>query len=143
MVGCDYSVASFGAGMMDDRNELLEVNQAFYRAFEKKDIEAMSNVWSQGVATICIHPGWNVLRGWKDIKLSWTKIFQNTNYIEIETEILTTEIRGDLAYVVLVENVFQVINGRRTQAQSLATNIFERMAQKWYLVNHHASPIVR
>lgn len=129
--------------MTDERTELLEANKAFYRAFERKDIEAMSSVWSQGVATICIHPGWNALRGGKDIRNSWERIFKNTNYIEIETEILVTEIRGDLGYVVLIENVFQVIDGRRTQAQSLATNIFERMAQKWYLVNHHGSPIMR
>jgi ketosteroid isomerase-like protein len=129
--------------MSDPRTELLDTNQAFYRSFEKKDIEAMSNIWSQGIATICIHPGWNKLKGWKEIRYSWEQIFKNTNYIEIETEIITAEIRGDIAYIVLVENVFQVINGRRTQAQSMATNIFERMAQKWYLVNHHASPIMR
>jgi ketosteroid isomerase-like protein len=58
-------------------------------------------------------------------------------------EIVTSEIRGDLAYLVLVENLFQVAGGKRTQAQSLATNIFERMGQKWYLINHHASPIMR
>ncbi|MFB2833961.1 nuclear transport factor 2 family protein [Floridanema evergladense] len=128
---------------MTNSNEVLEANQAFYRAFEKKDIEAMSNVWSQGVVTICVHPGWNVLRGWKDIRYSWEQIFKNTSYVEIDVEIVTNEIRGDLAYVVLVENVFQILSGRRTQAQSLATNIFERMGQKWYLINHHASPIMR
>ncbi|MFB2880128.1 nuclear transport factor 2 family protein [Floridanema aerugineum] len=128
---------------MTDIDEVLEANQAFYRAFEKKDIEAMGNVWSKGVATVCVHPGWNVLRGWKEIGYSWEQIFKNTAYIEIDVEIVTSEIRGDLAYLVLVENVFQVLGGRRTQAKSLATNIFERMGQKWYLVNHHGSPIMR
>lgn len=129
--------------MTGDRTEVLDTNKAFYRAFERKDIEAMSSIWSQGIATICVHPGWKVLKGWKDIRYSWEQIFKNTNYLEIEQEIITTEIRGDLAYVVLLENVFQVISGRRTQAQSLATNIFERMGGKWYLVNHHASPVMR
>jgi ketosteroid isomerase-like protein len=129
--------------MNEDKTAVLEANQAFYRAFERKDIEAMSRVWSQGVATICVHPGWQALKGWKDIRYSWEQIFKNTNYIEVELEIVVAEVRGDIAYVVLVENVFQVINGRRMQAQSLATNIFERMAQKWYLINHHASPVMR
>lgn len=129
--------------MAGDRTEVLDTNKAFYRAFERKDIEAMSSIWSQGIATICVHPGWKVLKGWKDIRYSWEQIFKNTNYLEIEQEIIATEIRGDLAYVVLIENVFQVISGRRTQAQSLATNIFERMGGKWYLVNHHASPVMR
>jgi len=125
------------------RSEILATNEAFYRAFEKKDIEAMSAVWSQGTGSLCIHPGWNVLRGWKEIRNSWVKIFQNTAYVEINTDIISTEIRDNLAYVVLVENVLQIVNGRRTEAQSLATNVFEILGGKWYLVHHHASPIMR
>lgn len=129
--------------MSETQTEVLEANKAFYRAFERKDIEAMSRICSQGIATICIHPGCDFLKGGIEITTAWDKIFQNTNYIEIETEIITLEIRGDLAYIVLLEKIFQVINNRRMQAQSLATNIFERMGGKWYLVNHHASPIIR
>jgi len=129
--------------MTSDRTEVLAANQAFYRAFERKNIEAMTAVWSQGTGSLCIHPGRDVLRGWKDIHASWEAIFKNTNYIEIETEVITTEVKDNIAYVVLIENVFQVLGGRRSQAQSIATNIFENMAQKWYLVNHHGSPILR
>ncbi|MBD1890859.1 nuclear transport factor 2 family protein [Coleofasciculus sp. FACHB-SPT9] len=128
---------------MSDEQEVLAANQAFYRAFEKKDIEAMSAICSQGTGTLCIHPGRKALKGRKEIRSSWEQIFKNTSYIEIETEIVTTEIRDNIAYVVLVENVFQVSGGRRVKAQSMATNIFERMAQKWYLVHHHGSPLMR
>lgn len=129
--------------MSEKRTEVLAANEAFYRAFEKKNIEAMTAVWSQGTGSLCIHPGRDVLRGWKDIRSSWEMIFKNTNYIEIETDIIATEVRDNLAYVVLVENVFQVMGGRRVKGQSMATNIFERMAGKWYLVNHHGSPVMR
>jgi ketosteroid isomerase-like protein len=128
---------------MTNNSEILAVNDAFYRAFEKKDIEAMSAVWSQGTASLCVHPGWDVLRGWKAISTSWQKIFKNTPYIEINTEIVTVEIRDHLAYIVLVENVMQVINNRKIEARSLATNIFEFLGGKWYLIHHHASPIMR
>ncbi|MBO3463316.1 nuclear transport factor 2 family protein [Aetokthonos hydrillicola Thurmond2011] len=129
--------------MTNQRSEVLAANEAFYRAFEKKDIEAMSGVWSQGTASLCVHPGWNVLRGWKEIQTSWIKIFQNTAYIEINTDIITTEIGDNIAYIVLVENVLQVINGRRIEAQSMATNVFQLLGGKWYLVHHHASPMMR
>ncbi|MDJ0736784.1 MAG: nuclear transport factor 2 family protein [Nostocaceae cyanobacterium] len=129
--------------MTDQRSEILAVNEAFYRAFEKKDIEAMSGVWSQGTGSFCVHPGWNLLRGWKQIRSSWEKIFKNTPYIEINRDIVSCEIRGNIAYIVLVENVMQVVNGKRMEAQSLATNIFELLGGKWYLIHHHASPIVR
>lgn len=126
-----------------DLAEILAANQVFYRALEKKDIEAMSSVWSQGISILCTHPGRKVLRGWKQVRSSWEAIFRNTNYMEIDIEIVATEVRGNIAYVVLIENVFQIISGRKVQAQSIATNIFERMAQKWYLVNHHGSPVLR
>ncbi|MDX2096340.1 MAG: nuclear transport factor 2 family protein [Leptolyngbyaceae cyanobacterium bins.59] len=121
---------------------VLDVNQAFYRAFEKKDITAMGEVWSKGTATLCVHPGWDVLRGWESIGGSWERIFRNTSYLEIDTDIITTEIHGDLAYVVLMEKVLQVSGGRRTNARSLATNVFEQLGQRWYLVHHHASPVM-
>ena len=129
--------------MNNKNSEILANNEAFYRAFEKKDIEAMSVVWSQGTGSLCIHPGWNVLRGWKEVRTSWEQIFKNTAYIEINTDIITTEVRDNIACIVLVENVFQVIEGRRIQAQSIATNVFELLGGKWYLIHHHGSPIMR
>lgn len=129
--------------MSNNRTEVLATNEAFYRAFEKKDIEAMSLVWSQGTGSCCIHPGRNVLRGWKDIRPSWEIIFKNTNYIEVEIEVISTEIRDNIAYLIIIEKVLQISIGRRVQAQSIATNIFERMASKWYLIHHHGSPLMR
>jgi len=129
--------------MTNERTQVLAANEAFYRAFEKKDLDAMSIVWSQGTASLCIHPGRDVLRGWRDIRSSWDLIFRNTKYLEIETEIITTEVRGNIAYVILIENLLQISSGRRLQAQSIATNIFERIADSWYLVHHHGSPIMR
>jgi ketosteroid isomerase-like protein len=129
--------------MSNERTEVLAANEAFYRAFEKKDIEAMSVIWSQGTGSLCIHPGRNMLRGWREIELSWLQIFRNTKYLEIETEIIAVEIRDNVAYVILIEKLLQIVGGRSVQAQSMATNIFERMASTWYLVHHHGSPIMR
>ncbi|MBC1219306.1 nuclear transport factor 2 family protein [Nostoc sp. UCD121] len=125
------------------KDEVLAANAAFYRAFERKDIEIMSTVWSQGTGSFCIHPGSNILRGWKEIRISWEQIFKNTAYIEINTDIIATEILDNIAYVVLRENVFQVVSGRRLEAQSTATNVFHCLGGKWYLVHHHGSPILR
>jgi ketosteroid isomerase-like protein len=128
--------------MAGDRELILAANQAFYRAFEKKDLEAMEAVWSKGMGCLCIHPGRDALKGWVDIRTSWERIFQNTQYLEIDTDILTIEVSGDLAYVVLVEHVLQIGSGRRIEAQSMATNGFERMGGRWYMIHHHGSPIV-
>ena len=74
---------------------------------------------------------------------SWEAIFKNTDYLEIDTEIINVDIGQEIAYIVLVEKVTQINKGRRLEAQSMATNSFRKMAQKWYLVHHHGSPIVR
>ena len=129
--------------MTDTQTDVLAANEAFYRAFEKKNLEAMSQVWSQGTASLCIHPGRNALRGWKQIRDSWETIFKNTKYLEIEIEVITTEIRDTTAYIVLFERVLQASGGRTIKAESIATNIFEQLAGKWYLIHHHGSPLVR
>ncbi|HIK56595.1 MAG TPA: nuclear transport factor 2 family protein [Synechococcales cyanobacterium M55_K2018_004] len=127
---------------MSDTQSILDTNRAFYRAFERRDLEAMSAVWSKGTGSLCIHPGRGVLIGWEEIHDSWHQIFKNTDYLEIETDIKSTEVIGNLAYIVLVETLFQVVRGRRMQAQSMATNVFEKMGTSWYLVHHHGSPLM-
>jgi uncharacterized protein (TIGR02246 family) len=128
--------------MTDEEKAVLAANEAFYRAFEKKDIDAMTALWSQGINTACVHPGRSALRGGDKIRKSWEAIFKNTAYLEIDTDIITTEISGDIAYVLLVEKVLQVTQGRNMKAQSMATNIFERMGGNWYLIHHHGSPVM-
>lgn len=128
---------------MSEKQELLAANETFYRAFEKKNIEILSEICSHGSATVCIHPGRDALQGWENIRSSWVKIFKNTNYLEIETEIISAEVSGNLGYVVLIEKLFQVVRGRKMEAKSIATNIFESMGEKWYLIHHHGSPVMR
>ncbi len=123
--------------------DILVANKAFYRAFEKKDLEAMALVWSQGTSSICIHPGREALQGWESIQQSWQTIFRNTAYVEIDTTVVTTEMSGNLAYVILIEKVMQVVQRRRLEARSMATNIFEKMGSHWYLIHHHGSPLAK
>jgi uncharacterized protein (TIGR02246 family) len=127
---------------MSDKQDVLDANYAFYRAFEKRDFEAMAEVWSKSIDSLCIHPGRSPIKGWQQIGTSWQKIFRATKYMEIDTEITLVEVSGDLAYVVLVESVMQVSGGNRMKAKSIATNLFERMGGKWYLVHHHGSPLL-
>ncbi len=126
-----------------EQEAVLAANHSFYRAFEKRDLEAMSAIWSQGVASLCIHPGRHALKGWDAIHQSWEQIFRATDYLEIETEILGIDCHPPLAYVVLVEKVLQVAGRRRIESRTTATNVFEFMGSTWYLVHHHGSPLLR
>jgi ketosteroid isomerase-like protein len=122
---------------------VLAANEGFYQAFRERDSGAMSRLWWQGTSSLCIHPGGRVLRGWEAIGASWESIFRHTDSLEIELDLLKIEIDQALAYVVVRETVLQSSRGRELQAQSVATNLFQKMAQKWYLVLHHGSPIMR
>jgi len=128
--------------MTDENQAILAANQGFYRAFEKRDIAALDGILSKGIGTVCIHPGRAAIRGFDNIRNSWDLIFKNTDYIEIDLDVITTEINGDIGYVILVENLMQVTGGRRIKAQSMATNIFEKMGGNWYLIHHHGSPLI-
>ncbi|MEO0456367.1 MAG: nuclear transport factor 2 family protein [Cyanobacteria bacterium P01_A01_bin.114] len=128
--------------MSNEQAAVREANQTFYRAFEKKDIEAMEAVCSKGIGSLCIHPGRQAIKGWDAIRTSWLQIFKATRYLEIDLDVMSVEVSGDLAYVVLVEHIMQVSGNRRVEAKSMATNTFERMGGQWYLVHHHGSPIM-
>ena len=128
--------------MKDENQEILEVNQAFYRAFEKRDIIALHGILSQGISTVCIHPGRGPICGFKNIRNSWDLIFKNTDYIEIDTDVIIAEVNGDIGYVILVENIMQISRDTTIKDKSIATNIFEKMGGNWYLINHHASPVL-
>ena len=129
--------------MDGNKAEVLATNEGFYRAFEKKDLDAMALIWSQGTGSTCAHPGGSLLQGWPSVRQSWEAIFTNTDYLEINFSILSVELGDRIAYVLVEENVLQISRGRRLEAQSLATNIFQKLGPKWYLTHHHGSPIVR
>lgn len=128
---------------LSDKEAVLAANRAFYRAFSSRDLSAMNLLWWQGTTSSCVHPGWQLLAGWESIQSSWQSIFRNTDSLEIEIEIIHLEIDRSLAYAIVSETVLQSSVGRKLKAQSIATNIFQKMAQKWYLIHHHGSPIMR
>ncbi|WAL60440.1 nuclear transport factor 2 family protein [Thermocoleostomius sinensis] len=127
---------------MSDNQAVLAANQAFYRAFEQKNLEALSAIWLKGDNSVCIHPGRPPLKGWERISTSWDEIFKNTDSIQLTTETIAAGVSGNIAYVVLLEKLSQVIQGRSVDVQSIATNVFARTPEAWRLVHRHGSPIL-
>lgn len=126
-----------------DKEIVLATNESFYQAFSSQDLQAMTSLWWQGSTSLCIHPGSQPILGWSDIRNSWDAIFRNTDSLEIDIEIVKVETDRSLAYVMVREIVLQSSRGKKMKAQSMATNVFQKMAQKWYIVSHHGSPIMR
>ena len=118
--------------------EVRAANQAFYDAHEGRDFEAMRAIWEHSDRTVCVHPGWPILRTWPIIEDSWRRILAGPGRNQF---ILTNEavaIDGDFAWVTLDENLMDT-NGTGTVA---ATNLFSRVAGEWKLIAHHGSPVM-
>lgn len=120
---------------------MLAANAAFYRAFESLNLTRMEAVWLRAAHVQCVHPGWGLLVGWGPVMESWQRIFANTLAMRFTLTALRVEVVGDLAWVVLTENLESQHREGESAAQVQATNIFQRHAGRWFLVHHHGSPV--
>ena len=127
---------------MADQKEIIEANQAFYRAFESLDLERMEAIWLRDPRIVCIHPGWRRLVGWGPVMDSWEKIFQSAFEMKFELDEISVTSSADLAVVVVEENLTQRGYDGIARAQVLSTNVFERVGNAWMMVLHHGSPVM-
>lgn len=129
--------------MSEDRKLVAEANENFYRAFESLDIKQMEKVWAKGDHIQCGHPGWRILRGWNAVMESWRRIFANTPMIRFMVTDVCIEIRGDMAWVTLYENLNSAVEGQNISATILTTNIFENGPGGWRMIHHHGSSVAQ
>ena len=119
-------------------DELSRRNQAFYEAFEARDLDAMSDIWEHSDRVSCTHPGWSVLRGWGAVAASWLAMFQGPQQIQFILTDEHVEVDGDLGWVTVDENII----GDQTGSTVSALNVFVRGESGWRLVAHHGSAVV-
>lgn len=129
--------------MTDDQKEVAKANERFYSAFESLNIGQMESVWAKDADIQCGHPGWRILRGWKPVMESWQRIFENTPQIRFMLTDVAIEVRGDLAWVTLYENLNSSLEGQNVAATILTTNIFRRAADGWRMIHHHGSSVAQ
>lgn len=113
-------------------------NQAFYEAFEARDLDAMSDCWEHSDRVVCTHPGWRTLRGWGAVSGSWFALFGSPSQLQF---ILTQEevtVAGGIAWVTVDENLISTEMGSGTVA---ALNVFALDGGRWRLVAHHGSSV--
>jgi ketosteroid isomerase-like protein len=126
----------------DDHRDVAAANARFYRAFEALDAEAMESVWAHGEHVKCAHPGWPLLVGWAAVRDSWRRIFASTEEMRFTVGAVAVVVGADLAWVTCTENILSDVRGRVAVTSLLATNLFERSAEGWLMVHHHASPVM-
>ncbi len=116
-------------------NDLLNANQAFYKAFAAGDFSALVKVLAEVDGLSVIHPGSTAILGRDAVLASWENILQNSGGSTIQCRNATAHIHGDMAYVICHE-VFP-------EGQLTATNIFIIEHGEWRMVHHQAGPETR
>ena len=129
--------------MTEEEKAVAKANESFYSAFESLDIKKMESAWARDADVQCGHPGWRILRGWNPVMESWRRIFENTPIIRFMLTDLLIEVRGELAWVTLYENLNSSLEGQNVAATILTTNIFRKGSDGWRMIHHHGSSVAQ
>lgn len=116
----------------------LEAEAAFYEAFGNADLEAMMRVWAYSFDIACIHPSGHRIEGIPEIRKSWAAIFADRVPRSIELRGRVVVGSDDFRIHMLEENI--TVPGTSFAAPPvLATNVYQRLRDGWYITLHHAS----
>ena len=113
--------------------EVLEANEAFYRAFSARDVVALEAAWSRRAPVACIHPGWDALDGHEEVVGSFRAILESGAAPRVRCTLAQAHLLGEVAFVTCHE----LVEG----AVLVATNLFVREDGAWRLCHHQASPL--
>jgi ketosteroid isomerase-like protein len=113
--------------------EVLEANEAFYRAFAARDVTAMDAAWAVAAPVACIHPGWDVLDGREEVLGSFRAILGSGSAPRVRCTLAQAHMLGEVAFVTCHE----LVEGARL----VATNLFVREDGAWKLCHHQASQL--
>ncbi|MGH9704601.1 MAG: nuclear transport factor 2 family protein [Candidatus Acidiferrales bacterium] len=120
---------------------LRAANQRFYAAFESLDFGQMEGIWLHEDWVQCVHPGWDLLVGWDEVRDSWARIFANTKRIKLALSSVRARVEGEVAWVACTEHVTSLFSSGFDEALVQATNIFVLREGEWALVARHSSPL--
>jgi ketosteroid isomerase-like protein len=115
--------------------EILEANQAFYRAFAARDLPAMSALWAVRAPVACVHPGWDALDGREEVLASFRAILESASAPAVTCTLAQAHAVGETGTAFVT--CHELVPGARL----VATNHFVREDGAWRLFLHQATPL--
>lgn len=113
------------------------VEEAFYAAMRRGDLQAMMALWSDDEEVVCVHPGGPRLIGLDAVRASWERILGG-GAVNVEV----TGVRSTTGAVLCVHNVIERVHvqGHRSAelVQCVATNVYVKGPRGWRMLIHHA-----
>ncbi len=115
-----------------------DVENAFYDALERADLETMMALWADDEEIFCVHPGAPRLQGHAAIRESYEMIFER-GPVHIRPRQLHVSQNMGCSVHSLVEEVNTPDDPDWQEAHIVATNVYLKTPQGWRIVSHHAS----
>ncbi|HLT26983.1 MAG TPA: nuclear transport factor 2 family protein [Zeimonas sp.] len=118
------------------------VEEAFYDAMQRGDLEAMMALWADDEDVLCIHPGSDRFIGLSAVRASWERIFRHGH-----VEIRRTDVQAHTGAVLAIHNVIEQtlaldphgVGSGLQIVECIATNVYVKQADGWRIMLHHAA----
>ena len=115
------------------------IESQFYEALQTGDIVKLMSCWADEDDIVCVHPGGPRLIGSASIRAAFETMFANGTIAARPEHICKVESLTSAMHNVIERIGIQTPEGMQ-YALVVATNVYQRTAQGWRMVAHHASP---
>lgn len=115
-----------------------DVAQAFYQAFEARNLDAMMAVWAEDEEVVCVHPGSARLVGYDAIRHGWEQLFNSGQRLSFRLDQVVMVETVGLATHSAIEHI-TVLSDNNATGTAICTNVFVRTPHGWRMVLHHSS----
>ena len=116
-----------------------DTEAAFYEALQTGDIEKLMACWADEDDIVCVHPGGGRLLGAVAIRAMFDAMFANGSIQARAEKIHIVAAMGFSVHSVL-ERIDVLTEDGPRHAYVITTNVYQKTAEGWRMVAHHASP---
>jgi uncharacterized protein (TIGR02246 family) len=116
-----------------------DIEQQFYEALQRADIEALMAIWSDDDDIVCVHPGGARVVGPTAIRATFEQIFANGAIDAHPERVRRLQTLSCAVHSVLERVPVMTAEGPQS-AWVVATNVYVKTTEGWRLAAHHASP---
>jgi ketosteroid isomerase-like protein len=111
----------------------------FYRAFNRRDLDLMEQVWLPGDEPSMDNPLGGIRRGWKDIRAGYLALFSGQARVYVEFYDYSLHPHGDTLLAVGRERGYCDTPAGRVELAIRTSRWFVRHDGHWRLLHHHGS----
>lgn len=112
---------------------------AFYRAFNQRDLVAMAHNWASGVDVSMSNPLGGIARGWPAIRAVYERIFSGPTRVQVAFHDYSIHASGDFFHAVGRERGHLECGATRLCLAIRTSRLYRHIDGSWRQVHHHGS----